>query len=310
MLTAELHHLRSEASAYIHDLNRSCTPQEVARHIFGPKRHEDPVAALLVRAILDPLTDVDRAHDGRWLALDAPFLDVTLDDARFVVVDLETTGSLTGVDRIIEVGVAVLEGGEVVKQFSSLCHSKRHVSPRIRKLTGIKPRHLKDAPPFDEVAPVIEDLLRGAHAFVAHDVRFDMPFLTWELKRHGRAMPDMPALCTLQLARTPDVARSRRVASAGSGRHLRGDARPSAPGRGGRPGHRRRARPRPRGRPRPGRDDPRRPLSADERSRPRRRRRRLRHRCRRLIPPRTYFPELIYSGRVDSRLPIMYCTGR
>lgn len=207
MLTAELHHLRAEASTYIHALDRSCTPQEVARHIFGPKRHEDPVAALLVRAILDPLSDVDRAHDGRWMALDAPFLDVPLDDARFAVVDLETTGSLTGVDRIIEVGVAVLEGGEVVKQFSSLCHSKRHVSPRIRKLTGIKPRHLKDAPLFDEVAPVIVDLLRGAHAFVAHDVRFDMPFLRWELERHGHAMPDMPALCTLQLARSlwPDL---------------------------------------------------------------------------------------------------------
>ncbi len=207
MLSAELQHLRAEASSYIRALDRSCTPQEVARHIFGPKRHEDPVAALLVRTILDPLPDVDRAHDGRWMSLDASFLDVPLDDARFAVVDLETTGSLTGVDRIIEVGVAVLEGGEVVKQFSSLCHSKRHMSSRIRKLTGIKPRHLKDAPPFDEVAPVIVDLLRGSHAFVAHDVRFDMPFLRWELERHGHEMPDMPALCTLQLARSfwPDL---------------------------------------------------------------------------------------------------------
>ncbi len=207
MLSAELHHLRTEARDYLLSLNRTCTPQAVARHIFGPERHEDPVAALLVRAILDPLPDIGRAHDGSWMALDAPFLDVPLDDIRLAVVDLETTGSLTGVDRIIEVGIAVLEGGEVVKQFSSLCHSKRHVSPRIRKLTGINPRQLKEAPLFSEVVPVIVDLLHGAHAFVAHDVRFDMPFLRWELERHGQRMPDLPALCTLQLSQSlwPDL---------------------------------------------------------------------------------------------------------
>jgi len=207
MLSAELHHLRTEAHAFLRSHNRTCTPQSVARHIFGPKRHEDPVAALLVRAILDPLPDTGRAHDGSWLALDAPFLDIPLDDIRYAVVDLETTGSLTGVDRIIEVGIAVLEQGKVVKQFSSLCHSKRHVSPRIRKLTGINPSQLKEAPLFGEVTPVIIDLLHGAHAFVAHDVRFDMPFLRWELERHGHVMPDLPALCTLQLSQSlwPDL---------------------------------------------------------------------------------------------------------
>ncbi len=196
-----------EAADFLQSCDRPCAPQAVARHIFGPQRHEDPVAALLVRAILDPLLHIGRAHDGNWLSYDAPFLDVPLKDIRMVAVDLETTGSLTGVDRIIEVGMAVLERGQVVKQFSSLCHSKRHVSPRIRRLTGIKPSQLKEAPPFAEVAPVVVDMLHGAHAFVAHDVRFDMPFLRWELERHGLVMPDLPAVCTLQLSRSlwPDL---------------------------------------------------------------------------------------------------------
>jgi len=207
MLSAELQELRAEAQSYLQSLDQPCAPQAVARHIFGPQRHEDPVAALLVRAILEPMTCVERAHDGRWMALDASYLEIPLDEARLVAVDLETTGSLTGVDRIIEVGMAMLERGQIVKQFSSLCHSERHVSPRIRRLTGIKPSQLKEAPPFGEVAPVIVDMLQGAHAFVAHDVRFDMPFLRWELGRHGLEMPDAPAVCTLQLARSlwPDL---------------------------------------------------------------------------------------------------------
>jgi DNA polymerase III epsilon subunit family exonuclease len=207
MLSAELQELRAEAHAYLQSCDRPCAPQTVARHIFGAQRHEDPVAVLLVRAILEPMRRVGRAHDGRWLAYDAPFLDIPLAGTRMVAVDLETTGSLTGVDRIIEVGMAALERGQVVKQFSSLCHSSRRVSPRIRRLTGIKPSQLKEAPTFAEVAPTIVDMLRGAHAFVAHDVRFDMPFLRWELERHGLEMPDLPAVCTLQLARSlwPDL---------------------------------------------------------------------------------------------------------
>jgi DNA polymerase III epsilon subunit-like protein len=200
MLTNELRHLRQQAHRFILNADRSCTPQELARHLFGPLRHEDPVAQLVVRNILDGEPDVCRGHDARWLALDAPFLDRSIDDLRYVVVDLETTGSLIGVDRIIEVGIAVLEGGRVTQRFSSLTQSSRPVTGRIRRLTGIRPSDLVGAPAFGDVAPMVMDMLRSADAFVAHDVRFDQNFLGWELARHGHVMPEMPGLCTLRLA--------------------------------------------------------------------------------------------------------------
>jgi DNA polymerase III epsilon subunit-like protein len=200
MLTCELQKLRERARRHLLDRNAPCDPTEVARVLFGARYHEDPVASLLVRQLLDPLPEVHRAPDGRWVALDAPFLDVPLDSARLVAVDLESTGSLVGVDNIIEVGLAVLEGGQVVQQFSSLVHSTRHMSGRIRRLTGIRPSQLNDAPCFEEVAPVIMKLLNKSHAFVAHDVRFDLHFLRWELMRHGHDMPEIPGVCTLQIA--------------------------------------------------------------------------------------------------------------
>jgi DNA polymerase III epsilon subunit family exonuclease len=200
MLSRELTELQEQARLHLLRRNAPCQAQELARHLFGPERHETPEAVLVVRKLLESLPDVARSHDGRWIALDAPFLGVPLDAARLVAVDLETTGSLIGVDCIIEVGLAVWESGQVVQQFSSLVHNTRRVSPRIRKLTGIEPNQLHEAPPFDEVAPVVADLLRGAHAFVAHDVRFDLNFLRWELERLGHDLPEMPGLCTLQLA--------------------------------------------------------------------------------------------------------------
>ncbi len=207
MLSNELTQLRADAHGFLLSSDRSCTSQEIARHLFGPGRHEDPVAQLVVRNILEDEPSAIRAHDARWVALDAGFLDRDIDDLRYVVVDLETTGSLIGVDRIIEVGIAVLEGGRVTQTFSSLVKTERPISGRIRRLTGIRPSDLQDAPSFADVAPIVMDLLRGGSAFVAHDVRFDLNFLGWELQRHGYAMPEMPGLCTLRLSQQlwPDL---------------------------------------------------------------------------------------------------------
>ena len=43
--------------------------------------------------------------------------------------------------------------------------------------------------------------------FVAHDIRFDLPFLRWEFARRGLSAPSVTGLCTLQLSRQlwPDL---------------------------------------------------------------------------------------------------------
>ena len=42
---------------------------------------------------------------------------------------------------------------------------------------------------------------------IAHDIRFDLPFLSWEFSRRGLARPAVTGLCTLQLSRDlwPDL---------------------------------------------------------------------------------------------------------
>jgi DNA polymerase III epsilon subunit-like protein len=61
-------------------------------------------------------------------ALDTPLSDVT-----FVVVDLETTGTVPGQSRIIEVAAAKYRGGECLGTFSTLvnpgCGCRRSSSP-------------------------------------------------------------------------------------------------------------------------------------------------------------------------------------
>jgi len=201
-----LHNLRSAAHAALLEADWPLTPQELAGRLFGAHRHEDPVAAVIVRHLLQGDPRFVRTHAGRWSAVGAPHLRGALADTVFTVIDLETTGSVLGVDEIVEIGALTLRGGRVENRLSTLVHSDRPMPPWVRRLTGIRSADLRDAPPFPEVAPELREMLSGA-VFVAHDVRFDLPFLRWEFSRHGLELPELLGVCTLQLSRLlwPDL---------------------------------------------------------------------------------------------------------
>ncbi len=118
---------------------------------------------------------------------------------RFAVVDLETTGGVPGRDRIIEIGVAVIENNEEVKHFQTFVDPERDIPQFVQNLTGITEAQVRRAPSFYQVADEVEDLLRDA-VFVAHNVTFDYRFLKFELERLGKSL-HVPRLCTVNLAR-------------------------------------------------------------------------------------------------------------
>ena len=94
---------------------------------------------------------------------------------RYVVVDLETTGNSwkDGKDKITQIAAVVVEDGDI-GDFSSFVNP-REIPPFITELTGIDESLVKQAPLFQDVAPMIVELLQGA-AFVAHNVHFDWNF--------------------------------------------------------------------------------------------------------------------------------------
>ena len=201
MLSTEITQLQRRALAHLAAREHPCSVTDLSRELFGAARQDDPVAHLLVRRLLEPLPEVLRTHDRRWALRSTASLAVPLATARFLVVDLESTGSLIGVDRIIEVGLAVLEGGELVRRVSSLVRCRRRLPHRVRHLTGIDPAALASAPPLEEIAGLLREEFARADAFVAHDVGFDYGFLRWELSRDGTPPPALPGVCTLELAR-------------------------------------------------------------------------------------------------------------
>ena len=114
------------------------------------------------------------------------------------VIDVETTGLSPRTDRIVEVGVVLLDDrGEVEAEFETLINPGRDVGPT--QLHGIRAADVVDAPTFADVAPYLASLLAG-RVVVAHNALFDLRFLAREFARAGVPVDLGPTLCTMRLA--------------------------------------------------------------------------------------------------------------
>ena len=123
-----------------------------------------------------------------------------IEEATFVVVDTETTGSRAGEDRLIEVGAVKVRAGKVVDVFQQLVNPGRYVPRRITELTGISTGMVFDQPRAGEVLPGFLDFL-GDAVMVAHNLPFDRRVLDEELDLAGLDPLRNEGLCTLRLAR-------------------------------------------------------------------------------------------------------------
>src|SRR3954454_9923654 len=114
------------------------------------------------------------------------------------VIDVETTGLSPRTDRIVELGVVLLDDrGEVEAEFETLLNPGRDVGPT--NLHGIRAADVVEAPTFADVAPYLRSLLTG-RVVVAHNALFDLRFLGRELARAGQPAELPPTLCTMRLA--------------------------------------------------------------------------------------------------------------
>lgn len=122
-----------------------------------------------------------------------------MDLSKLAFVDVETTGSSFGMDRIIEIGVIRVEENQIVKKINTLVNPETYVSPYIEYMTGISSSELIGAPKFEDIKEEVFETLQDC-IFVAHNVRFDYGFIREEFKRYNKSF-NSQCLCTVKLSR-------------------------------------------------------------------------------------------------------------
>lgn len=131
---------------------------------------------------------------------------VTMDlaDVPLVFFDVETTGLHPHrSDRIVEISLLKVLGGEIVETFETLVDPQRQIPSAATAVNGIDMWKVMGKPPFADILDEIRRVMTDQCVVVGHNIDFDLRFLNWETARAGRAREQWMGLsfCTLLLSR-------------------------------------------------------------------------------------------------------------
>ena len=171
------------------------SPEEISREFLSLASPNGDARAIVERLVEGDSRFIWEGEDLRT----AHAGSLALEEAPYVVFDVETTGSAAGKGgTITEFGALKLVRGQVVDQFSTLVNPGRPIEPFVVRLTGITDRMVSNAPSISEVMPRFEEFIEGS-VLVGHNVHFDCSFVT--AARGGNPLHN-EVLDTLKLARS------------------------------------------------------------------------------------------------------------
>ncbi|MBQ7278838.1 MAG: 3'-5' exonuclease [Clostridia bacterium] len=119
--------------------------------------------------------------------------------SRYIAFDVETPNRWNS--RMSAIGIAVVEGEQVVKTFYSLVNPEQPFDYFNTMLTGIDEEMVAAAPTFPELWPTIEPILSSG-ILVAHNASFDMTVLKKCLQAYGIPWQNrVQGICTVLMGR-------------------------------------------------------------------------------------------------------------
>jgi len=119
---------------------------------------------------------------------------------RFIAFDLETTGTVPGVDQIVEIGAVRFIDGQPEAVFSTLVDPRRPIPPGASAVNKIYDDMVKGKPTIDTLLGSFAEFC-GDDLMIAHNAPFDSQFLIADIKRYESPAPKGLILDTLPIAR-------------------------------------------------------------------------------------------------------------
>ncbi len=123
-------------------------------------------------------------------------------DANFIVIDVETTGGNPLSNRLMDIACVATSGGIAVEKFQSLINPHQFIPIYIQQMTRISNEMVFTAPEAIDILPIVRDFLVKKDAvFTAHNVNFDYKFVRTAFEENEIDFPKIPKLCTVKLSR-------------------------------------------------------------------------------------------------------------
>jgi len=150
------------------------------------------------------LNVVDYRETDVFYPVDEEINRHAIDEVRYIVFDIETTGLSQNFNKIIEVAAIKIEKGLSVDTYESFVNPDELLRPFTTELTGIQQHDVDRAP---GITQVIDELLawsRFEHEptiFVAHNAHFDVPFIQAVYKKIHKEKLPIHFIDTLTMAR-------------------------------------------------------------------------------------------------------------
>jgi DNA polymerase III epsilon subunit family exonuclease len=182
----------------IHARRGAVSPEEATRVLFALER----APATLAHSLLADVVEGDSRIEwrGSRVGLAGAGGETLIEEAEFVVFDLETTGLSATRDRMCEIGAVRVEALEIAQTFETLVCPGVALPPTIARLTGLRDADLRRAP-RPELAVRRFLGFAGDAPLVAHNARFDVGFLDRAVERLTGRRVAAPVVDTVWLAR-------------------------------------------------------------------------------------------------------------
>jgi len=126
--------------------------------------------------------------------------NILLEDATYVVYDIETTGLSSNFDEIIEIGACKVKNGIIIDEFSSFVKPTVPISLFTTELTSITQDDVRHADTIDVVLPKFKEFIKDS-ILVAHNATFDNSHIYANLRKLNIYDGPIPTIDTLQLFR-------------------------------------------------------------------------------------------------------------
>ena len=114
--------------------------------------------------------------------------------------DLESTGLSPLTDRIIELGAIKINATGEISTFQQLINPECPIPPKTTEIHGITDEMVASEPTNAQVITKFIDFL-GSSTLVAHNAKFDIGFISFEIHRNDLRFPALDVYDSCQLAR-------------------------------------------------------------------------------------------------------------